>query len=205
MSTNSHKYWSFLVYPESAISDWRQKIVERGLAFAVSPLHEYDVTSEGQLKKPHHHVLIPYPNSTTFNNVKNLTVDELRCTIPKPIDNISGAYDYLTHKRNPEKFQYDENLIELWNGFDINELITLSERDRDELFSSIELEIERYNIKEYRELLMFYTIHEDYARKNFVRSHTFHFKGYLESSRHSSNSHIVDEYYKKFNIETFEE
>lgn len=132
-NSNKHKYWRFIAYPESVIKDWREEVKLRGLQFAVSPLHEYDLdlrTETGELKKPHYHVLLAYPASTTYQNVKQLTVDTLHATVPLVCDNPKGAYDYFTHKHDPDKFQYDPDFIEHYNGFDIVEISALSEKDK---------------------------------------------------------------------------
>lgn len=186
MSVNKHRYWWFVLYPESAELDWKYRITMRGLPFAVSPLHEYDVNSEGELKKPHYHVLLCYTSGgTTFNNVKSLSVDELGGTIPKPVDNIRGAYEYLIHKNHPDKFQYDESDIECCNGFDIFEMVQLSEKDKAEINVSIIKDIIDDDINEYYELVNYYMNKEDYQKFNIVASHTIFFNRYITSRRNS--------------------
>lgn len=186
-TTNKHRYWWFVLYPESSVKDWRYKITMRGLPFAISPLHEYDVDSEGELKKPHHHVLLCYTSGgTTFNNVKSLSVDELGATIPKPVDNVRGAYEYLIHKNHPDKFQYSEEDIECCNGFDIFEMVQLSEKDKAEINVSIINDIKVNDIDEYYKLVDFYISNEDYQKFNIVSTHTIFFNRYIASRRHCS-------------------
>lgn len=184
MSINKHKYWQFIIYPESSISYWRDVITERGLAFAVSPLHEYDLTSEGELKKPHHHVILPYPASTTYNNVKALTVDELGGTIPKVVDNVRGAYEYLTHKNHPQKFQYSDEEIELHNGFDIVQLAQESAMEKAVAKISILNDIKTQHILEYCDLLDYYSKLEDYEKFLLASNNTLFFNTYITSIRH---------------------
>lgn len=184
MSINKHKYWQFIIYPESAVNDWRDVITERGLCFAVSPLHEYDLTSEGELKKPHHHVILPYPASTTYNNVKALTVDELGGTIPKVVDNVRGAYEYLTHKNHPQKFQYSDDEIELHNGFDIVQLAQESAMEKAVAKISILNDIKTQHIFEYCDLLDYYSKLEDYEKFLLASNNTLFFNTYITSIRH---------------------
>lgn len=193
-ATNKHRYWWFILYPESAVKDWQYRITMRGLPFAVSPLHEFDVTDEGELKKPHHHVILCYTSgSTTFNNVKSLTVDELQATIPKPIDNIRGAYDYLIHKNDPTKAQYSEDEIQCCNGFDIFEMVQLSEKDKAELSISIIKDIRDKGIKEYYELVDYYIEIQDYQKYNIVSSHTIFYNRYIASRRYKQSDCVFDE------------
>ncbi len=178
------RYWWFVLYPESVEPDWKELLTMRGLPFAVSPLHEYDLDTEGVLKKPHYHVILAYPGPTTFNNVKALTVDELKGTIPKYIDNIRGAYDYLTHKNHPAKFQYSEDEIEFHNGFDLLQFVNMSEMDKAEISISIIQDIKDNKIKEYSRLLNFYIELGDFQKFNYCCSHTIMLTHYLSSVRH---------------------
>lgn len=199
-SSNKHKYWRVILYPESAISDWREEIKQRGLQFAVSPIHEFDVderSETGELKKPHHHLLLAYPASTTYQNVKSLTVDTLNATIPKVCDNPKGAYDYFTHKHDPDKFQYNPDYIEHYNGFDIDEIAAASEMEKAEFAMSIIDDIERYKIREYSELLRYYKATKDFKKFNYATSHTFFLKGYCDSRRFSSIEFVSDDEFIK--------
>lgn len=199
-SSNKHKYWRFIVYPESAITDWREEIKLRGLQFAVSPLHEFDLdlrTETGELKKPHYHVVLAYPASTTYQNVKSLTVDTLHATIPLVCDNPKGAYDYFTHKHDPDKFQYNADYIEHYNGFDIAEISVLSERDKAEMTVSIVNDIQSNDIKEYADLVDYYIRVEDYQKLNVVSTHTIFYNRYIASRRHSS-AKSDEEYIKEY-------
>ena len=110
------RYWAFVLYPESAPSDWVDILISKGLPFCISPLHNLDYNPTGELKKEHYHIILAYDGPTTYNNVKNIT-DELFQPIPIPLEQIRGYYRYLTHKDNPEKYQYNESDIQCYNGF----------------------------------------------------------------------------------------
>ena len=62
------RYWAFVLYPESAPSDWRDIIQMTGLPFAVSPLHDKDLNADNTIKKAHYHIILCYPGPTTYNN-----------------------------------------------------------------------------------------------------------------------------------------
>lgn len=40
-----------------------------------------------------------------------------------------GYYRYLTHKDNPEKYQYDEKQIETFNGFSIGDFVEITKSE----------------------------------------------------------------------------
>lgn len=183
-SSNKHRYWWFILYPESAIPDWKEVLKMRGLPIAVSPLHEFDIKNEaGELKKAHYHIILCYSGPTTFKSVKALTVDTLQATIPQPLDSVKGAFDYLTHKNDPDKYQYSDEEIELMNGFDIADMVQLNERDKAELSFRVIEDIKQNNIFEYSDLLEFYMNNEDYQLYNYVFGHTIPLNTYLSSLR----------------------
>lgn len=200
MSIQKHRYWWFILYPESAPPDWKDILKFRGLPCAISPLHEFDIKDyeTGELKKAHHHIILAYSGPTTFQNVKRLTVDELNSTIPKPLDCIRPPYEYLTHKNDPDKHQYSADEIEHINGFDLSDMIELDAKDKASIVMSIHHDIKQNNIYEHWQLLDYYEKIGDYTRFNFVFSHTIHFNRYIASRRHSSVK-SDEEYIEEFN------
>lgn len=81
--------WVFLVYPDSAPSDWVSVLQSTGLSCAISPLHDRDVNPTGEPKKPHYHVIACYSGPTSYNVVKSLT-DGLNAPIPQPLEQVRG-------------------------------------------------------------------------------------------------------------------
>ena len=73
-------------------------------------LHDKDIDEVGNLKKPHFHVLLdfspqtaPVEWSASLLKVGNNNVNRVK--------NWNAAYNYLTHKNDPNKYQYDKTLI----------------------------------------------------------------------------------------------
>lgn len=110
------RHWAFILYPESAPSDWKDTLEKTGLKIAISPVHDKDVTKDGELKKAHHHIIVSYNGPVTYNNVKNLT-DSLNQPIPQIVENIGGYYRYLYHDEEQNKASYSEDDVILMNGF----------------------------------------------------------------------------------------
>lgn len=175
--------WAMVLYPESAPTDWRQKLAETGLQCAISPLHDKDINPDGEPKKAHYHVIMCYSGPTSFNVVKGLT-DSLSQPIPQPLEQIRGYYRYLTHKDNPEKYQYEETDIATINGFDIAEFVELTRTEIEKIKKEIIDLIHEHDIYEYADLidLLAYTEGEVAATQfNVASNHTLFFNSYLKS------------------------
>ena len=97
-------------------------MAEEHLTFAVSPLHDRDVEDDGTLKKGHYHLLLAYSSATTLKNIRGwfnacgLPESDLH-TVRVCASGV-GYYRYLSHKDNPEKAQYNDNDIRVFNDFD---------------------------------------------------------------------------------------
>ena len=120
--------WAFVVYPESAPSDWIEQLQQRGVVGAISPLHDKDLNATGEPKKAHWHVIVTYEGPTAQSVVERLT-ELLNAPKPIPLEQVRGYYRYLTHKDNPEKFQYDEKDIQTLNGFDIRDFVEMTKSE----------------------------------------------------------------------------
>lgn len=146
------RYWTFLVYPESAPNNWVEILEVTGVPFSVSPLHEFDVDEVGELKKAHYHVILCFSGPTTYNNVKKIT-DSLNSPIPLRILSVLGRYEYHTHQNNPEKYQYNVEDIRNYNGFKISNYSSLLDNEDNEIRKSIIHIINRENITTFRILI----------------------------------------------------
>lgn len=177
--------WAMVLYPESAPEDWRQKLAETGLQCAISPLHDKDINPDGTPKKAHYHVIIVYSGPTTLGVVKGIT-DSLNQPNPQALEQIRGYYRYLTHKDNPEKYQYPESEITTINGFNLTDYVELTKSEVNKLVREIQDLIIEKDIVEYSDLLdiLRYTEGESAADMYDVAiNHTLLFNAYLKSRR----------------------
>lgn len=120
--------WAFILYPESAPADWKDVLQMTGLSIAISPLHDKDLDPIGEKKKEHYHVILCYSGPTSYNVVANIT-SSLNGSIPIALEQIKGMYRYLTHRDNPEKYQYKPSDIILLNGFSAMDVSDLSKSE----------------------------------------------------------------------------
>lgn len=197
------RYWTFVLYPESAPNDWRDILQRTGLEIAVSPLHDKDKDPTGGPKKPHYHIILCYEGPTTGGAVKRLT-DDLGQPIPLPVDSVRGLYRYFTHKDNPDKYQYDEREITTLNGFDISTYADLSSADKTKIKLELTKFIQESNIMEYSDF-MDKVIELDKPDYFFIAStNTTYFNAYLVSKRNKCKDQLESGRYKLLDTETGE-
>lgn len=131
------RYWQAVLWTENLIEDWEMKVEETlQLPFAYC-IHNKDVEKDGvTLRKPHVHVIVAYPNTTTYKHALNVfkLLGEKACNTCQPCRSIRYCYDYLIHDtddaRKKGKHQYDEHERVRGNNFDIGfyEQISLEEK-----------------------------------------------------------------------------
>lgn len=195
--------WAFFVYPtkEQLIAlkseydgsdgygtvpdDWQQQLQLSGLQYAISPLHDKDELEDGsgKMKKPHYHVIVVYGSPTTYNNVKSLT-DSLNSPIPQALEQVKGYYRYLSHKDNPEKYQYDEKEIKTGGGFNIANWTELTRSEVNEVKRKLQILIREKNMIEYAALMDYLLDEGMMLEYDVASSNTYFFDKYIASRRH---------------------
>jgi hypothetical protein len=179
--------WTFVLYPESAPSDWRERIKISGLMSAISPLHDKDTNPTGEAKKAHYHILLVYSGPTTYNAVAKFTAS-LNATVPQALESVRGMYRYFSHKDNPEKYQYDERDIVTVNGFNIADLVELSKSEVNELKAKILKLVRDVGIVEYSTLIDFLVDNGMTAEYDVAINNTFFFNTYICSRRNAERA-----------------
>lgn len=80
-------------------------------------LHDKDVKEDGTPKEPHIHLVVVYHNARTLSAVRSDFSEYKQNTMSEYCIDLEGAYDYLTHRRNPEKAQYSNDLVHTNVGY----------------------------------------------------------------------------------------
>lgn len=150
-----------------------------------SPLHDRDSNElDEEQKKPHYHHIIAFEGPTTFNNVQKL-IAPLNGPIPKKCHHVKGSIQYLTHKNNPEKVQYDEKDILLFGGFNpTNYEDVMSRKEIDTIKMELVTVINDYGFREYKQLIDLTLTSERVDWFSVASNNTIFFQGYLGSCRH---------------------
>lgn len=177
--------WSFIVYPESAPVDWIIQMQNTGLAFTVSPLHNKDFNPDNTPKKIHYHMIVSYPNTTTYNSICGLR-EITKGPFPIICRSVSGMYAYFTHKHNPEKYPYDPSDIQRFNGWEK----TLEAHEISFLMEELTLYIFDEDITEYAEL-MIEAKHKGSDYMSVAMNHTLYFNTLIRSYRHSRRKTLI--------------
>lgn len=138
MDSGKSRYFTFLIYPESADSDWISKVEQLGQPVAISPLHDKDLSENSDVtgdkyKKAHYHCIYIANNPVTAGSVRNKLKRVLNpeaVTLVQPIiSTVSDVYLYLTHESKTAiekgKHKYDKKDIIHLNNFDVERYITL--------------------------------------------------------------------------------
>lgn len=106
-SDRSHKYSSVFFRTYAPLDKVKELCVNLFEAYALI-VHDRDVTADGNLKEVHIHVVGRAPRTKGWrvtNFVKFVEETKQATFIQLPIS-LPSAYEYLTHKNNPEKTQY---------------------------------------------------------------------------------------------------
>lgn len=148
------RLWTFIVYPESAPSAWRDCLDDLHLEWAESPLHEFDVNITGELKKPHWHVVISFDGPKSYEQVSDI-ISPLNCPAPQRCHSLKGAIRYFVHLDNPEKFQYPISGIVGHGGFDIAAALQPSSSERYSVLRDMCDYIKRNHVCEFSEFVYY--------------------------------------------------
>lgn len=182
--------WTFVVYPESAPEDWREIIDDLHVPWIESPLHDKDVNPDGEIKKPHWHVMIMFSSNKSYNQIREITM-KLRSPNPQKVANAKGMVRYFAHLDNPEKFQYDKTEIIEHAGADVSPYLAVTSAERYELIREMMSFVKEKKIIEMKDLL-------DYAMNErfddwfplLCDNSAYIMDSYIKSNRHRAE---VDE------------
>ena len=175
--------WGFVLYPESAPEDWKERLQATGLPIAISPLHDRDLDPTGEPKKAHYHIILCYQGPTSYNVVKAIT-DGLGQPIPQPLESVRGYYRYLTHKDNPDKAQYSDKDIQHLNGFNLLDFAELTRSEVFQMKRTILSIIRELQLTEYSDLIFYLEDAGLYGEMEVATNHTIFFDAVLRSCRY---------------------
>lgn len=123
--------FAFLIYEESMKSDWKERISELALpCFCI--YHNKDVNEDGDLKKPHYHILFLMDSMHSRNQITEI-VEYIGGAngIYKDVINSKSYARYLCHLDNPEKHRYSVEDVISFGGLDYcRYIVTESDRVR---------------------------------------------------------------------------
>lgn len=158
MTNKRTRNWTFILYPESAPKDWQEILDSMHVAWVESPLHDMDRMKGGGLKKPHVHILLMFDSVKSYTQIFEVT-KELNGTIPQVCASVRGLVRYMAHLDDPEKYQYDKELIKTHGGIEIEKFFSSAMSKKCEKLKEITEFIIETGIIEFEDLYV-------YAMKN---------------------------------------
>lgn len=184
--------WTFILYPDSVglKSDWKQAIINYGAKSIISPIHDSDKDNSGNIKKAHYHVCIFRSTPTSKNAIEEYVkenIDPKIYAVKKIYSTVSAVYDYMYHKNNPEKAQYQESDIVCLNGFDILDYTSQSRKDKINVTKEIYIYIENNDISEFAELIQSLIMNEQDEMLEYVSNHAYFIDKILTSMKYMNN------------------
>lgn len=190
--TNNTKsrYWTFELYLESAPYDWKELLNNTFLPIAYI-IHDKDLKDDGFIKKEHAHVFVQYGNSTTYKNIYDIFGNIAANGHIERVISPKGAFDYLTHKNRPEKYQYSDDDVVYLNGFDISSFADWSPSEKIDNMRIIMSMCNTEKIYEYSSLLEYFALINNNELLKFCMFNTVLVNTYITSFRHRNLKNIT--------------
>lgn len=183
-SDNRARAWTAVVYPESAPSNWREYLDDQHLAWIESPLHDKDTDDNGELKKPHWHILLIFVSKKSYMQIKE-ALSALHTPNPQKCVNLRGMVRYFAHIDNPEKFQYSVKDIKAHGGADVSKYLTVSGTEKLRAISEMQEWIKENNCTELTQLANYaLDQHFDDWYEVLTTKSTVFLNAYIRSMRH---------------------
>ena len=139
---NKARFWCGVLYPENMRPDWQHEIgdiIELPYAYCC---HYKDHDSKSEHRKDHVHLIIAFPNTTTYNHamkVFGLLSDEGKTALntAQAVINIRNMYDYLIHdtetcRKNGKELYAPSDRI-TGNNFDIGAYEQLGTAEKNDM------------------------------------------------------------------------
>lgn len=104
----TRRYYSFRIITYASEQEF-QNLLKYGTKWEYI-FHDKDIKEDGTPKEPHWHINIVLREWKTIKGVCSL-IEGSQNSLAIPMNDKKEAHEYLTHKNDPEKFQYSENLI----------------------------------------------------------------------------------------------
>lgn len=150
--------------------------------------------------EPHFHILCVFKQNLSFTQIKNKMPDTANIFI-EPLHDRFAAFRYLTHKDNPDKYQYPDSIVQT------NALSYFSEKDSKQIdVDTLLTDLSPYSVLTLRELavkygrdfIKNYSSYKDYAKKVHIQENCIE-RGYAENIELLSYTRFLDDLYFSLN------
>lgn len=107
MTEQRGRNWWFVAYPDSLKADWRESLDAQGLVWIESPLHDKDVTPEGETKKAHYHIMVLFSGNKSLKQIQEISdgLSGVKLDIPNNrVKEVRATVRYMVHADQPDKY-----------------------------------------------------------------------------------------------------
>lgn len=167
------RFWVGVLYPENMRDGWEDDIgdvIQNPYAYCC---HTRDKDTKSEHRKDHVHLMIAFPNTTTYNHAMNV-FDLLSADGKKALNKIEACagvrnvYDYLIHdtdncrKKGKELYSPSERIT--GNNFDIGAYEQLDAAKKEEIIQDLNRAVREQGFTNFMDLFI-------YVDDNFEDSH----------------------------------
>ena len=180
------RFWTGVLYLENMREDWKEVIGDTLQYPYAYCQHSQDKDSKSEHRKDHVHLIVAFPNTTTYKhalNVMDLLSAEGKKAINKceAVVGIRNVYDYLIHDtedcRKKGKEQYDPSERITGNNFDIGAYEQLGTAEKNEMFLEMGQAIREHGFTNYMDFYEFVVdTYEDMNYIEVMRCYSGHFE-----------------------------
>ena len=176
--------WTFVLYEDSCSKDWEEFLNSTGVPYIYAK-HDKDKTEVGEEKKTHIHVLLCFDGPTTYNTLHQIG-ERVGCAngVVQPVGSVRGMVRYFCHKDNPDKYQYNEDILQCRNGFDPKDYFSLTVSQQKALKRKVIQFIQDNQIEEYAELIDILMSSDEIDMFDIASQNTFFFTQYIKSRKY---------------------
>lgn len=129
--------FAFVLYEDSCEKDWKEELESMHVK-AVWIYHDKDMTEEGELKKPHYHVMLMWDGMIPMTVARSVAgrfgavndyVEQVRSK--------NSYARYMCHLDQPNKYQYGVDLLQELGGVDKMDLIGEEKEDKAKIAQEV--------------------------------------------------------------------
>lgn len=188
------RFWTGVLYPENMREDWKEVIGDTLQYPYAYCQHSQDKDSKSEHRKDHVHLIVAFPNTTTYKHALNV-MDQLSAEGKKAINKceavigIRNVYDYLIHDtedcRKKGKEQYDPSERITGNNFDIGAYEQLGTAEKNEMFLEMGEAIREHGFTNYMDFYEYVVdTYEDMNYIEVMRAYSSHFERLTRGNHH---------------------
>lgn len=169
---------------ENMIPDWQNHLdmlIQNPYCYCI---HDKDFDSTGEARKPHVHIMITFPNTTTYKHAVKIfnrfSADYKQCAnTAYAVINVRYMYNYLIHDTEAAKKEHkhlyapEERICGL--NFDIGLLEQISVVDKKNMIMQISSDIIERRIINYTDLFVYILNTYDMSYLDILYSYSGHF------------------------------